>query len=271
MKEINLKYINNIRDLGGYKTNDGKTVKNNRLIRSSVLWKLEDEDISTLVDTLHVDKVIDLRNLDERESSPDIEIPGVENIHLPIFPQNENDALSRIDDELKGLSFTRKLEHFYDTIEGFNVFSLMNMNYIMFISDEHCLKQFRVLIDYLLKEDNVHAILYHCAGGKDRAGVASFLILALLGVDEETLKYDYMVTDKYVRREFDGAAERARAYSDRPHLVEILDGTINVHEEYIDGMINYMKEKEGDILLYIKKYFSITDEEISILRDKYLD
>ncbi len=271
MREIKLNYLKNTRDLGGYKTTDGKTIKYNKIIRSGVLWKLDEEDMATLVDTLQIDKVIDLRNLDERESSPDMNIEGVENIHLPIFPQNENDALSRINDELKGLSFTRKLEHFYDIDENFSVLKLMNENYIMFISDEHCLKQFHVLIEYLLNEDDEHAILYHCAGGKDRAGVASFLILSLLGASEETLKYDYMVTDKYVRGEYEAAAERAKAYSDRPHLVEILDGTINVHEEYIDGMMNYMKEKEGDILTYIKKYFSITDEEIALLKNKYLE
>ncbi|MCD8204353.1 MAG: tyrosine-protein phosphatase [Coprobacillus sp.] len=271
MKEINLNYIKNIRDLGGYKTTDGKTVKENKLIRSGAVWKIDEKDYSVLVNQLHVDKVIDLRNADEREGSPDVDIPGATNIHLPIFPQNENDALSRVSDELKSSSFTKKLEHFYETKGDFSVYNLMIANYIMFITDEYCIKQFRVLFDYVLNEDDDHALLYHCAGGKDRTGVASFIILALLGVDEDTLKYDYMVTDKYVRSEYEAALERAKGYPERPLLPEILDGTINVHEEYYDSMVSYMKEKEGDIISYIKKYFSITEEEINLLKSKYLD
>ncbi len=271
MKEIKLNFVKNTRDLGGYVTTDGKTVREKKIIRSGALWKLEGDDFSTLVDTLHIDKVIDLRNDDEREGSPDTQIPGVENIHLSIFPQNENDVLSRVDDELKTSSFTRKLEYFYQTREGFSVYKLMSENYIMFVSDEHCIRQFRVLFDYILNEDEEHAILYHCAGGKDRAGVASFLILALLGVGEATLKYDYMITDKYVRSEYEGALARASAHPERVMLPEILDGTINVHEEYYDNMVSYMKEKEGDIVSYIKKYFSITEEEINLLKSKYLE
>jgi hypothetical protein len=45
-----------------------------------------------------------------------------------------------------------------------------------------------------LANENNYPIYYHCTGGADRTGTVSFLLNALLGVDEETLIKDYEFT-----------------------------------------------------------------------------
>ena len=61
-------------------------------------------------------------------------------------------------------------------------------------SDSSVGKQaYRKLFSTLANENN-YPIYYHCTGGADRTGTISFLLNALLGLDEETLIKDYEFT-----------------------------------------------------------------------------
>ncbi len=270
MREIKLDFIKNTRDLGGYKTIDGKEVVPSRLIRSAAFWKVSDRDKEYLLNELHVDKLIDFRNDDEMEQSQDVKLDGVENIHLPIFGGSDNeDMLSRLQGDNEHTSFMDKIRVLYDQIPGFSIYQMMAQNYVDFVTNDFCISQFRKFLDILINEDPNKAIIYHCAGGKDRTGAASALILALLGVDDATIKEDYMLTGKYVEAENSKRINQAKL-AGADIFAEILDGTMNVKEEYIDAMLNTM-HKDGDTTLeYIKKYFHVTEQEILILRGKYL-
>ena len=79
----------NLRDLGGYTTADGRTVKPGRLFRSAELVNLTPADQQYLRDRVHV--IADLRTTDERITSPTPAIDGVHNVHLPVFEQKGHD------------------------------------------------------------------------------------------------------------------------------------------------------------------------------------
>ncbi len=272
MSKIAFDFIKNARDLGGYQTSDGRITSSFKIIRSGCIYNVDDFDTHVLKDELHVDKIIDFRNSDERGQTPDVEIPGIDNLWLPIFRRDgENEVFSRLSEDEYHISFVRKIERIYELDPDFNIYDLMTKNYIDFVTDPYCISQFRKLIDLLLIQDGEHALLYHCAGGKDRAGGASVIILALLGVSDDDIKYDYMLTGNNVALENEIEIEKARRDLTRPHLASILDACMNVHERYIDTMLSYMKEREGDVISYIKKYFSVSDREIELLRDKYCE
>src|SRR5436190_20780229 len=49
-----------------------------------------------------------------------------------------------------------------------------------------------------LADDTAHPIVFHCAAGKDRTGLVAALLLALLGVDDETIAADYALTAEHI-------------------------------------------------------------------------
>ena len=62
--------VKNFRDLGGYQTLDGKTVRWEKLYRSDDLHKLTNSDLKHLA-ALDLDRIIDFRAEYEKEVRPD--------------------------------------------------------------------------------------------------------------------------------------------------------------------------------------------------------
>ena len=70
--------------------------------------------------------------------------------------------------------------------------------YSSVLNDETARKGFAQFFQILLEQDADKAILWHCTGGKDRAGSASALLLSVLGVDRETVLDDFELTNEFL-------------------------------------------------------------------------
>ena len=49
-----------------------------------------------------------------------------------------------------------------------------------------------------LAEPDARPAIYHCAGGKDRTGVISALLLGIAGVPDEVIAEDYALSARYL-------------------------------------------------------------------------
>ena len=78
----------NFRDLGGYPTKDGKSIKWGVLYRSSSLSDATTDDEKYL-SKINLKTIIDLRTIDEIQSEPDIVPNGINYYHLPIYSSKE--------------------------------------------------------------------------------------------------------------------------------------------------------------------------------------
>ena len=78
----------NFRELGGYKTKTGEAIKYQKILRSSGLFRLSNEDLSFLSD-YGVKNVVDFRSPEEKRGEPDKPIAGSENIFNPVFSVDE--------------------------------------------------------------------------------------------------------------------------------------------------------------------------------------
>ena len=114
------------------------------------------------------------------------------------------------------------------------------------------------------------SLLWHCTGGKDRAGICAMLLEALLGVKEEDIYTDYLASRRFCRRKF--VLNRFAVYIAPLTLKfkKVLLGLMRIKREYLEGVISEMKERYGSIIGYCRQELGITDADIAILREKFL-
>jgi protein-tyrosine phosphatase len=168
-RHIALEGAVNFRDLGGYRTVEGRTVRWRSLFRADDLSRLSRSD-RAVVRTLGIATVIDLRSRAEVEAErfPVEEIP-VGFHHLPLIG---------------------KLPGFDEYRSGPGWFA------------GHYLDIARQSGDQIAQAVGIVAqpqscpVIVHCAAGKDRTGVLVAVLLALLGVPDETIAEDYALSAK---------------------------------------------------------------------------
>lgn len=159
----------NFRDIGGYVTRDGRSVRWGRGFRSGAMPLLTPADIATIRE-LGVDSVVDLRSIDERELAPD-----------------------HIDDETRALFLSN--DYRMETLmAGFMAGGGENIYRGMEVT---LAPQYRALYRRLMAQDG--AVIFHCSAGQDRTGVATALLYDMLGVDRETILADYHLSTELRR------------------------------------------------------------------------
>lgn len=167
----NIPGVDNMRDLGGYKTKDGRVTAGGRFIRSAALAGIDNTGISGFK-KLKIDCVIDLRSTLERKKSPDA-VENNKSFHFSHIPM-----LDHIQSNIA-----------YDFISSFPA-SIPAM-YIDLLDNSAL--SFKAVFD-LLADERFSCCLFHCTAGKDRTGLVTMLLLGLAGVDDETIIEDYSYT-----------------------------------------------------------------------------
>jgi protein-tyrosine phosphatase len=163
----------NFRDLGGYPTATGGRTRWGRVFRSSSLHRLTADDI-TILDGLGVRTIYDLRRDDEQTREPGPR--PIRSLPVPLRFSEPPPDLSRLRERADGERWL------FDDYE----FMLANGGPV-----------YGSLLSSLATDDGTPAV-FHCAGGKDRTGLAAALLLTWLGVDRETVLDDYELTGQYL-------------------------------------------------------------------------
>ncbi len=144
--------------------------------------------------------------------------------------------------------------------------------YAAFLSKDNGRKRFGEFFRELLALPEDRSILFHCSQGKDRTGLGAALILAVLGVDEETIIWDYMLTNEYSAESI--AEERLYLEKHLPpgedpeKYMIIMD---QVDEETMQRGLDYMKREYGSIMGYVRDALHISDGQIAALKEKFLE
>jgi protein-tyrosine phosphatase len=111
--------------------------------------------------------------------------------------------------------------------------------------------------------------LFHCSAGKDRAGWAGSLVLLALGVEEEQVVEQYLLSN----RETDGIRERlkSRATAAAEQWSELLEPILQVHPDYIEASFAAMHEDWGSFDGYLHEGLGISEEQREALRASLLE
>ena len=168
--------IHNFRDLGGYPTRDGGVTRFRTLFRSATVHHATAADRERLR-ALGVGRIIDLRSVHElqRDGLSEFGDLGIEREHVPV---------SRDTDLSPEQLLARYRLYSIDAAEAYA--SIL----------ERGAAAFRRVFAILATDPR--PVVYHCSGGKDRAGVLTALILSAVGVEREIIVADYALTTRYL-------------------------------------------------------------------------
>ncbi|MHC2396159.1 protein-tyrosine phosphatase [Bradyrhizobium barranii subsp. barranii] len=134
---------------------------------------------------------------------------------------------------------------------------LMRESYRNYV--RHSTHSFRALFGHLL-EDRAPLVI-HCTAGKDRTGFASALILHALGVTDEVIAEDYLLTNRHYRRDTSNA-------SDLP--ADVLDAIGSVEASYLGAAFEAVSNEYGDLETYLRDGLKLGRPEQTALKARYL-
>ena len=262
---IGLYDVQNTRDLGGYKTTDGRTVKTGLLIRSGRLSNASKEDIHILKDLYHLNAVVDFRIIRERIDSPDVKIDGVTYYTLPLV-DDKSPMVGGV--HKRSANNQNPLSYFIEVIKQGHGKSDM---YVKLFKSERFQKGMTSFFQILLNSDGEHSILWHCAAGKDRAGSAAALTLLALGVDKETVLTDFDLSNIAYNEWIQKRLTQVSRITRDPEILTVVRSLSGVNADYMRNAIDATILDYGSIENYLEVCMNVTKEDIAKLQDMYLE
>jgi len=241
-RHLNLAGASNFRDLGGYVGQDGRTVRWRKLFRSNHLGHLTPADIAVLR-PLGVKSAFDFRGKDERSQA----LCGIEHIETHSLPVEPTVVAA-----LRAIHASGRPANTDDALE------VMRDSYRGYV--EHNTPRFRALFAHLLQDSA--PLVIHCTAGKDRTGFACALILHTLGVGDDVIAEDYLLTNRFYRRD-------PSASSDLSDDVRQVLGT--VQPSFLAAAFETINAGYGDLDNYLRDGLGIGPAERGGLRERYLE
>jgi len=242
-RHLDLAGASNFRDLGGYPARDGRTVKWRQIFRSNHLGSLTDSDIAVLRQ-LGVRSAFDFRGREERLGAmcvhSDITVHS-----LPVEPI----TVATLRQRMAGGK----------TLSADDAADVMRHSYRNYVT--HNTVAYRTLFAHLI-EDRAPLVI-HCTAGKDRTGFGSALILHALGASSDVIDEDYLLTNRYYRR------DPAAASTDLPEDVREVPGKVD--GSFLAAAFDAVTSSFGSLDSYLSEGLGVGPRERKELEARYLD
>jgi protein-tyrosine phosphatase len=234
-----LEGVVNFRDYGDYATAAGSRIHPKRLYRSAAHSQATDADLA-IIDALNIAVVVDLRRPVERQRAPSRRPAGFKGqvIATEIGADEEDDPWWSFvaNSDLSEDAFHKYLAGYYRHApfdpKHIDVFT----------------RYFAAL------GETEGAVLIHCAAGKDRTGILAALTHHLIGVHEDDIIADYLLTNEAI-----GMDQRIplmmQAISDgigRQPTEAAARVAMGVDAAYLNGALTAIEKQHGGIDAYLK-------------------
>ncbi|GAA3965208.1 tyrosine-protein phosphatase [Gordonia caeni] len=188
---IRLDGASNFRDVGGYQTSNGKTVRSGLVFRSNRLSRLTESDKQKITDA-GITLDVDLRNVSERNEEPDTLPAGVRYQVADVVSIDHGIWFH----EFVPITLGRALVDAYVN-DSSNVGQ--SIGYPFMVSYRGADFAFRDLLTAIARNTDGGTV-FHCSAGKDRTGWGTAVLLSILGVPRQTIETDFMKSNTYLGR-----------------------------------------------------------------------
>lgn len=228
---VPLKGGSNFRDLGGYRTAEGRIVRRGTVFRSAHLGSLTTEDRAAL-GQLGVRTIVDLRGVNEAAETPHC-IDGVDCrvVGAHIEPG--------VGEKIRGA-----------VADGSATPHLM----MQFLTDHYrdyprrCAPGFRTLFATL--NDGTHRpLVFHCTAGKDRTGVLLGLVMDVVGVSADDIATEYGLSDASVDRLIDYLRSTGRKLEGTDAEIR---ARLSTPPDRMAGFMDLVRERFGSAEAYFR-------------------
>lgn len=240
-RHLSLSGASNFRDLGGYPARNGRIVRWRQIFRSNHLGHLTDDDIA-VVRGLGVRSACDFRGVEERQAA----LCGMSDVTVHSLPV-----------EPTVVAALRAIATAGTPLRSDHAVEVMRGSYRNYVQDNT--RRFRALFAHLL-EDSAPLVI-HCTAGKDRTGFACALILHALGVSDDVISEDYLLTNRYYRRDPANGSEL-------PDDVKNVLGTVQA--SLLDAAFEAIDADYGDLETYLRDGLGLGHAERAGLEARYL-
>jgi protein-tyrosine phosphatase len=221
-RHVHFESVPNFRDLGGYRTHDGRTVAWRRLFRSAALHKMNDREMAGLKQDISPRTVIDLRSARDPAKDPAairLAAIGARYHSLPFstwpWPDPSNEAkanptnmgeiyLHRISEKASGTTLVEALE--------------------------------------IIAERGNHPLVFHCSAGKDRTGVLAAMVLTAMGIVDDDVVEDYTLSAPLMK---DIRDRMTRDPDTGPSVKDLPDFQWEASAESMTGFLSLLRREYG--------------------------
>lgn len=208
----------NFRDLGGYGTVDGRALRWRVLFRADGLHRLSDADQEQFHE-LGIRTVVDLRTVSELEEvgrAPE----GIDFHHLPMMDvlPDRTEYPNWVDDEFLVARYCEILDNGAPAIAA--------------------------AVEVLAGESTLPAV-FHCTAGKDRTGILAAVLLGLLGVPDDVIVQDYVLSAEAMERML---AWLRDTYPDRQDELDRREAAmLAARPKVMEGLLAHVRHEYGGV------------------------
>ncbi|MFF3290854.1 tyrosine-protein phosphatase [Streptomyces sp. NPDC003023] len=239
-RHVTFERLHNFRDLGGYRTSEGRVVRWGTLYRSDSLGKLWGADLDRFL-ALGIRTVIDLRypwEIEAKGRVPHSEGLDYFNLSVEHRPYDQAEISPDVD----------PWRHLAD-------------RYAEVALDGA--KELRQALEVIAGSDG--PLVFHCASGKDRTGLLAGLVLSIAGVPEDDIAADFALTEL--------ATERLRADWQAAHPGRTLNwpGYGRAPEDVMRLFLADLATGYGSVHGYVTGHLGLDRSTIGRLRARVLD
>jgi protein-tyrosine phosphatase len=232
----------NIRDLGGYPTEDGGQTRWRAIVRADNLCRLTPAGCAALT-AYGVRTIIDLRNYFELPRAPHpfahLTAPDATPIYLHLPLEDETNA--------EGVAAMRAAQSMAEV--------------------------YAIIVDYYqtrlttIVRAVAHApeggILLHCHAGKDRTGIVVAVLLSLAGLPAASIAEDYALSDTYLQPLYAELLSQTQDEEERARLL----APWRAQPEWMHATLTRFDQRYGGVRAYLLAA-SVSEEEIERVRTR---
>lgn len=247
--------IHNFRDYGGYPTIGGERVRTGLLYRSAQHRDATVEDLDR-VTGIGLAAVIDLRSRSERRMSP---CPRPEGFTARIV-SIEDDTSQRAPHE----------EAAEDVRTPAEASAAMRQAYRTMAFRPVLLRLYTAYFETLATTDG--ATLIHCMAGKDRTGIAVALLHRLLGVHQDDMMEDYLLTNTAgnIEARIAAGTGHIRASFGSQTSDEAIRVIMSVEPSYLDAAFDEMAQRHGSVEGYMREALGVSADREMAIKERLL-